>query len=309
MPVRNAMGLVIQSSKVRPPRIIKRKLHAVIDKLYRAIIREFGIYARGLSHIDTHAPERFLYPGSPALYKSTRETTQGGLFDEDVLVEMVDTPTTLEPQTLKHRRWLWFATLTDRREISVRVYAAHCRIYEDHPDFYEGAAGDIEPAEFSTAILNGKYKIGSPGQSANYWQICSQTLFKEFGGDPVKLLTHAGWSVEKVFAWKQQQKKSVANGGRGYDPVLVAQATWLLGSTLCVKCSGRTEAQGLCPIYLDYKGRIDTSHYLTNGKWPKVSSYMKKGGERAAYGFPAGHEVRRKRRGEIVIPIRSLFDT
>lgn len=120
----------------------------------------------------------------------------------------------LERFTPKHRRWLWFATLTDRRERSDLVYRAHCRIYADHPELYSEQVIGISPDVFREMIRKKSYKIGSPYQSAEYWIACAKTLFEEFDGDPVLLLKHAGWSVREVYEWKQEEKKK-----RGYDPI------------------------------------------------------------------------------------------
>lgn len=133
-------------------------------------------------------------------------------------LEMEETPprttTVVAPGTLLHRRWLWFTTLTDRREISERVYVAHCKIHADHPEFYEKEVIDLEEDKFRQELRIRRYKVGSPYQSAGYWLICAKTLFEEFDGDPVLLLKHAGWGVEAVYAWKKRETKK-----RGYDPI------------------------------------------------------------------------------------------
>lgn len=116
--------------------------------------------------------------------------------------------------TAEHRRWLWFATLTDRREVSDLVYRAHCRIFEDYPEFYDERIVNADPEDFKEKIRRRSYKIGSPYQSAEFWIRCGKTLFEEYGGDPVVLLQMHGWSVASVYKWKQEEKKK-----RGYDPI------------------------------------------------------------------------------------------
>jgi hypothetical protein len=117
-------------------------------------------------------------------------------------------------KTLKYLRWLWFAVLTDRREKSDRVYAAHCKIYNDCPELYDERVLTVDLEDFREKIRRKSYKIGSPYDSAENWLQCGKTLFEEFGGDPIKLLEHAGWSVESVYRWKREEKKK-----RGYDPI------------------------------------------------------------------------------------------
>lgn len=205
------------------PYIDERRFGKIIDTLYRAIIHSQGIFKT--VKMSTHAPQILFFPGAPSTRpKETIFDGQSSLFNEDdspeVLAPVKDSrePVVLVPGTLAHIVWLWFATLTDRREDSMQVYKAHCQIYADHPEFYTKDVCYISAPEFRKAF-DKKYKIGSPGQSAGYWQICALTLFREFDGDPIKLLKSAGWSVESVYAWKQAQKKPVEKGGRGYDPI------------------------------------------------------------------------------------------
>lgn len=201
----------------------ERRLAKVIDALYFAIVHSRGLYKSVTS--DTHAPQRIYYPGSPAVQPKRIATTQSHLFFEECEVLEVDDSgkaeeslVVVEPGTLEHRRWLWFAALTDRREDSMQVYKAHCFIYRDYPHFYTKEVLTISIDDFRKSLQR-KYKIGSPGQSVEYWKVCADTLFNRFDGDPVNLLKHAGWSVESVYAWKQAQKKLVEKGGIGYDPI------------------------------------------------------------------------------------------
>jgi hypothetical protein len=107
----------------------------------------------------------------------------------------------LKRGTLEHRRWLWFATLTDRREVSNLVYRAHCRIFEDYPEFYDERIINADAEDFKEKIRRKSYKIGSPYQSAEFWIRCGKTLFEDYGGDRAVLLKMHGWSVESVYRW------------------------------------------------------------------------------------------------------------
>lgn len=223
-------GLV--TTPLARPHIDEKKFGKVIDALYRAIILSQGIFKT--VKMTTHAPQTLFFPGAPITQpkkvisdgQSSFITTEDDLQNKVALTLVEEFPQQeiLEPGTLAHIVWLWFATLTDRREDSMQVYKAHCRIYADHPEFYTQDVLAIPPEKFK-ALLEGnsgktkRYKIGSPSQSSDYWLICARTLFEEFDGDPIKLLKHAGWSVEKVYAWKHAQKKPVEKGGRGYDPI------------------------------------------------------------------------------------------
>lgn len=348
----------VKSSSPEKQGIKPKRLELILRKLYEGIVKSKGIYS--VVSMETHAPQTKYYPGSPASQKPIKEPeAQSNLFEGPAkkMVQTTKPVSLILPRTLEHRRWLWFATLTDRREISDRVYYAHCKIYEDYPEFYSKEVVGMSLSDFKKALKQKSYKIGSPSQSAEFWLVCAKTLFEEFDGDPVKLLKHAGWSVEKVYAWKQKQKKI-----RGYDPIpgwgrklislyflylselgedlpydafpadvhaqailqqtkcfdfggrdkvyssnlaefmrkdltalcekknwsihLIAHASWLLGSQLCVRCSKSVDAPVLCPIYKECKGRIDTGPYFAKGMWLRDAESMTKGGNRPKFGVP-----------------------
>lgn len=386
---KSSVGLV--TTTPTQPYIDKRKLGRIIDRLYVAIAHSYGLYKT--VKMETHAPQQIYYPGSPAVQPKLRLVSSQASFitvDDDAANDIEQAieiehviRVLVERGTPEHICWLWFATLTDRREDSMKVYKAHCQIHADHPEFYTKEVLSIDPRAFRKALDSRKYKIGSPGQSVGYWLICARTLFEEFDGDPIKLLKHAGWSVESVYAWKQAQKKPVEKGGRGYDPipgwgrkllslfflylselghplppdafasdvhaqaitiqigalkyvdkesigsmklaemlrvlitnyckkkgydvVLLAHASWLLGSNLCDQCSKRVDAKVLCPIYEDCGGRVDTSYYWKKGEWPKKLPRMNKGGERPPFGVPTDVVPRLRQRGTTqVIPIAQI---
>lgn len=222
----------------RKPKIKKIKFSKIVLTLYSAFIHRKGIY--GQVSMETHAPQLKYYPGCQAvlpigravenvnplmqmldeslyeveLSKKQTEALRLAFARQVPAIELERERRVVPRMTLEHRRWLWFATLTDRREKSDLVYRAHCRIYEDYPELYDRRAIDIDPDDFREMIRRKSYKIGSPYQSAEYWLVCLKTLFEEFDGDPVKLLKTAGWSVRSVYAWKETEKKK-----RGYDPI------------------------------------------------------------------------------------------
>lgn len=372
---------LVKSSPLAKQKIKPKRLELILRMLYGAIVKSKGIYS--VVSMETHAPQTKYYPGSPASQTSNVEPEAQTDFFEGPAKSVVQTTKPISlilPGTLEHRRWLWFATLTDRREISDRVYYAHCKIYEDYPEFYSKEVVDTSPATFKEAFKKKSYKIGSPSQSAEFWLVCAKTLFEEFDGDPVNLLKHAGWSVEKVYAWKKRQKKI-----RGYDPIpgwgrklislyflylselgeqlpydafpadvhaqailqqtgcfdfgdrdkvyssnlaefmrkdltalcekknwsihIIAHASWLLGSQLCVRCSKSIDASVLCPVYEECKGRIDTGPYFAKGMWLKNAESMTKGGNRPAFGMPTDvpPRLQSKKNTKVIIPTMPLF--
>lgn len=119
----------------------------------------------------------------------------------------------------EHVRWLFFATLTDRRQVSNEVYKAHCEISRFHPDLYtEKVLANILNQEQLEEILI-KYRIGVPRQSANYWMRCAVTLFERFGGNPLTLYQKCGNTVLGIQKYRKNfEKEYGVNPLPGYGP-------------------------------------------------------------------------------------------
>lgn len=117
-------------------------------------------------------------------------------------------PGQMEERSPAHYRWLFFAAMTDRRDLSENVYDGHRRLWEKKPEFYEAeflpgrlpglAAEEIEP-------YLAQERISMPRESALNWVKCSRTLFFVLGGDPTAL--YRGRSIDDILALKQ---------GKGY---------------------------------------------------------------------------------------------
>ena len=123
----------------RKPSLNMWKLERFITTIYTALIKEQGLF-KTLS-IENTGPQHLYYPGSDAVQPRPRvRSTQSTIFDDDTTEETPEEEVVrryvMTRGTPEHIRWLWFATMTDRREISTRVYKAHCDIYHDHPEFY-----------------------------------------------------------------------------------------------------------------------------------------------------------------------------
>ncbi|HEC93751.1 MAG TPA: hypothetical protein ENI56_00015 [Candidatus Kaiserbacteria bacterium] len=94
-------------------------------------------------------------------------------------------PYGVERGDVEHRRWLFFATMTDRREMSNVVYESHARLWEREPRLYfEEVLGMSSPEILKTLT---REKVGVPRQSAEYWQRSARTLFESFEGDPLTI--------------------------------------------------------------------------------------------------------------------------
>lgn len=129
-------------------------------------------------------------------------------------------PKNIERGSNDHARWLFFATLTDRRQVSNEVYKSHCEIFEHHPQLYTDEILDIltySPEELEKILI--KYRIGVPRQSSHYWTRCARTLFVEFKGDPLLLYSSCGNTVEGIQDYRKTFQKLTGIGPLpGYGP-------------------------------------------------------------------------------------------
>lgn len=116
-----------------------------------------------------------------------------------------------------HIRWLFFAALTDRRQISNEVYKAHVRIFSNHPELYDARGLKYSVSEIENILV--KHNVGVPRQSAKYWGPCIDTLYNEFGGDPLLIYKVNGNTVEGIQKYRKEfQKRKKYNPLPGYGP-------------------------------------------------------------------------------------------
>lgn len=92
--------------------------------------------------------------------------------------------------------------MTDRREISDRVYESHVRLASKAPALYTHEAVQMG-SEHIFKILK-EEKVGSPGQSAAYWPHCAETFFKSFEGDPLHLYRER--TINDILRLKQTEE-------------------------------------------------------------------------------------------------------
>ena len=84
-----------------------------------------------------------------------------------------------------HLRWLFFAALTDRRDSSENVYAAHKRLYIRYPILYFREVMISTEEEIKKILV--AEQVSMPGTSARNWLACADTLYGKFGGDPLRM--------------------------------------------------------------------------------------------------------------------------
>ena len=150
----------------------KERAREVLDTLYTAYVRGEKLF----QHVnrEMHAPQRKYFPFG------------------------------VEARSLGRQRWLFFAAMTDRREVSDRVYESHARLSEKHPELYTEDVVKMSSVQIE-ALLKSE-KVGSPGQSAKYWPRCAETLFGSFAGDP--LLLYRGRTINDILDFKRSQCES-----------------------------------------------------------------------------------------------------
>lgn len=103
----------------------------------------------------------------------------------------------------EHFVWLFFATMTDRRQVSEEVYKAHVKLHEQYPHLYSPGLRCVNLDELTNILIG--YKVGVPRQSAQYWFRCADTLWNKWHGDPREL--YGGGSIASALQWKADHKK------------------------------------------------------------------------------------------------------
>lgn len=234
----------------------------LILRLNSAYIQRTHMFER--VRAETHGPHFTYYPG----YEVERFQARGmdclpGISPSHSVV--------LKKGSLEHILFLFFATLTDRRQKSggdFGVYASHCAIYAKHPELYTEAV--ISWEEDKLAKLLSTYRIGVPNQSAKYWIQCAKTVFQEYGGDPVRMYKEHGGTVAGILKFRDSKKKEGSNPLPGYGPKIASLYSLFL------------DAFGALPFPLDafpvdvQVQRLFIQHEAIKGKVPISNSVMEK---------------------------------
>ena len=111
--------------------------------------------------------------------------------------------------SIEHQIWLFFAAMTDRREVSTQVYESHTRLWKMARELYSKSAVSMSSEEI--AELLAREKVGSPGQSAQYWSRSAKTLFERFNGDPLSIYRVFG-SINAVLTFKDNGEGNLFPG-------------------------------------------------------------------------------------------------
>ncbi len=110
---------------------------------------------------------------------------------------------------LKHRQWLYFSAMTDRREVSRYVYESHERLWKKEPRLYSEEVLNMPLEEITELVV--AEKVGSPRQSAGYWPRSARTLFERFGGEPLAMYRVFN-SVDRILDFKNNGEGNLLPG-------------------------------------------------------------------------------------------------
>lgn len=208
------MATSFVNTKLPPFTFDHERAEALVLKLYNDYLSRNMLYAHenaSTAPQNKHKPWR-------------KVAIQTSLFDD---VSRITTAPKIKPLSLKHFIWIFFATLTDRRQVSDEVYKAHCVIYNERPYLYSKKAIKENPEALGEYLAT--KKVGVPRQSAEYWVRCAKTLFERFSGDPLKLLKHCGDNVEGVQKFKEKTEKETGSDPLpGYGPKITSLFTLFL---------------------------------------------------------------------------------
>lgn len=80
----------------------------------------------------------------------------------------------------------------------------------DTTDIFVEATEVIVKEVDTIANILRKKKVGSPGQSATYWPRVAETLYREFGGDPLEIFRRYP-TIDAFLAFKRDWKKKTGN--------------------------------------------------------------------------------------------------
>ena len=116
--------------------------------------------------------------------------------------QTVHRPSALVVGSLEHARWLFFAAMTDRREVSEMVYRGHNALWAEHANLLYNKPLDAHFSEDSLQGLLMTRGFGMPSTAARDWKHCSATLFTWLRGDP--RLLYEGRTIDNIVDMKKR---------------------------------------------------------------------------------------------------------
>lgn len=117
-------------------------------------------------------------------------------------------PKGVERGSRDHAIFLYFATGTDRRQVSNTLYRAHMHLWERRPRMYQSDVLLFKDGVIKRNIFS--CPIGMKDEIAKNWKPCARTLYREFEGDPTAL--YASGSIDQILKYKQSAKQDPLPG-------------------------------------------------------------------------------------------------
>ncbi|HUY62618.1 MAG TPA: hypothetical protein VMV50_02425 [Candidatus Paceibacterota bacterium] len=116
---------------------------------------------------------------------------------------------------------LYFAALTDRRQLSNEVYKTHARLWITHEWLYREEVLRRFSSWKELARILRHEKVGVPEESARNWLLCADTLYRMFGGNPLQLYREN--SIDGTLAWKRSEERRCGfDALRGFGPKILS---------------------------------------------------------------------------------------
>jgi endonuclease III len=196
---------------------------ALILSLCRAYEEKTHMFSLPLGGIDIngHAPQHLYWPGSPySLAVSKKQKPEIDLFGKKAIENEKFKGKRILKGSKEHALFLFFAVLTDRRQVSANVYKAHTMFWFRHPELYTEKVLTFSEKKLGDILI--RYKVGCPRQSAGYWLACARSLFGEFCGDPVRMVKELGGDVSSLQKMKRVSKTKSGDMLPGYGPKITS---------------------------------------------------------------------------------------
>lgn len=142
--------------------VCPKRAKIVLEKIYQDAIHREGFFR--YVHADAYAPQRTCIPAG---------------------VERGDE---------RHRVWLFFGAMTDRRGQSNRIYDGHERLWKKYPELY---TYDVTAIPIDRVIqLVASERLGLHNNVIRNWVDNAKTLFYILGGEPLNI--YKGRSVNDI---------------------------------------------------------------------------------------------------------------
>lgn len=118
----------------------------------------------------------------------------------------------------EHTVFLYFATGTDRRSLSSQVYRNHMELWSRSPELYRRGVLNLHHTTIKRKLAEVHFNmVETIGRN---WRPCAETLFEEFGGDPVSL--YKDQSIDALLEYKKRNRRDGRDPLPGFGPKILS---------------------------------------------------------------------------------------